>query len=81
MANPQSPEIRLQHVWSVVVDTPDLLLILKALDGRLTEEEDQSAIELGDRLTELRGKALVSASRDGVRLLDVIAEKRSRGHG
>jgi hypothetical protein len=81
MANPQSPEIRLQHVWSVVVDTPDLLLILKALDGRLTEEEDQSAIELGDRLTELRGKALVSASRDGVRLLDVIAEKRSRGNG
>jgi hypothetical protein len=78
MANPQSPEIRLQHVWSVVVETKDLVLILKALGGRLTEEEDQAASDLGDRLTELRGKALLYAARDGERLLDIIAEKRSK---
>jgi hypothetical protein len=81
MANPQSPEIRLQHVWSVVVETKDLVLILKALGGRLTEEEDQAAIDLGDRLTKLRGKALLYAARDGERLLDIIAEKRSKEDG
>jgi hypothetical protein len=82
MATTQVPnEVRLQHVWTVIVDTPDLLLILKALGGRLTEEEDQAAIDLGDRLTELRGRALIIAARDGERLLDVISQKRGEGNG
>jgi hypothetical protein len=79
---PQAPELRLQHVWTLIVDASDFLLILKALGGRLREDEDDAADELGDRLTELRGKALISSSRDGERLIDVIADKREReSHG
>lgn len=43
--------VTLQANWQFQADSVDASLILKALGGRLTEEEKQDAKELGDELT------------------------------
>lgn len=48
------PQLYLKPNWIFELNKFDTLLILKALGGRLTEDEVLKAKELGDRLTELR---------------------------
>lgn len=47
-------DVILAPQWVFRVGARDALLILKALGGRLTEEEDDAALLLCDRLTALR---------------------------
>lgn len=47
-------DVFLEPVWNFRVGPRDALLILKALGGRLGEEDDEPALALCDRLTALR---------------------------
>lgn len=42
--------------WIIDAPPEEMSLILKALGGRLREDEKQHARELGDRITHLRAK-------------------------
>ncbi len=62
----------LEKTWLLELDTEELRLVLKALGGRLIVggEDELEARELGNRITELRGKVLKDVARDGDRLLN-----------
>ena len=58
--------------WSIEVDTEELRLILKALGGRLKEEDINPAKELGDKLTVSRAVSAKSALAQADHLLKMV---------
>jgi len=53
------PDLKSRLVWTIDIENEDLLLILKALGGRMTHEEDLAAArELDRRLSKLRSERL-----------------------
>lgn len=66
-----APELGMHVTWVFKLSKRDSLLVLKALGGRLSEDEVAEAKALGDRLTVLRAndatqyqQALVRAAMD-----------------
>lgn len=67
--------LTLQKTWTIQLTTPELRLVLKALGGRLAEPGDEdatAAAQLGNRLTEIRGKLLKQSEHDGERLEAIV---------
>ena len=62
--------------WTIHLTSDELLLVLKALGGRLKEEEYDAAEVLGDKLSELRAKATQHALNSNDKLLRSLDEKR-----
>ena len=61
--------------WTFTVSNKEMLLILKALGGRLKDdEEDEQAMALGDKLTTLRIKELENVTKQ---LRDALAKEDS----
>lgn len=48
------PQLRMTSAWTIELGTEELRLILKALGGRLKDEDVPLAKELGDTLTNCR---------------------------
>lgn len=61
------PEIALHPLWVFKANKAEALLILKALGGRLSDEEKLQAKELGDVLTKQRASVAEDFMRQLVR--------------
>jgi hypothetical protein len=53
-------ELTVTHTWTVSLSQQELLLILKALGGRLKDEEKTEAAALGEALTRMRAARVKS---------------------
>ena len=62
-------DLHLSYNCTVCVTKSDLLLILKALGGRLKEDEKDRAKELGDQLSLTRAKAVHSMLQENEKLM------------
>lgn len=65
-----SPQTFMRTAWVFELDRRDALLMLKALGGRLSDEEVVQARDLGNRLTIIRA----AAARDALKHLQRAAE-------
>lgn len=67
--------VHVQQTWALYLGTRDMLLILKALGGRLNSEADEEAAEaLGDRLTLLREKSVKEVNHGVMRAAESVRE-------
>lgn len=65
-------DLKLLPTWSLSLENAEMLLVLKALGGRLVKPEDVSAAKaLGDTLTSRRAKQL----RDQATMLEKALEE------
>lgn len=74
------PNLTEQFTWQLTLDNAELLLVLKALGGRLTPDrthELAAARTLGDKLTALRAGRLKSLERTATRLQSVVEPEKS----
>jgi hypothetical protein len=72
-------DIGVRQTWTMVLETEELRLVLKALGGRLKPEEIEAARALGDRMSIQRASATKSALAHADRLLaDVAGATRAR---
>lgn len=55
--------LRLTPIYIFELPQPEMLLVLKALGGRLKPEEQEAAKILGDRLTEQRAAELEQTAK------------------
>jgi hypothetical protein len=63
-------DIQLDQNWRLMLTTPELRLVLKALGGRLQgSQEYEEARHLGDRLTVMRATLTKDMNRHADRLL------------
>lgn len=62
--------LELDPVWTLNLNTNDLRLVLKALGGRLREDDTKDAFDLGERLTEAR----ISVTRSRLKAIDKLEE-------
>ncbi len=60
-----NPQMR----WNVSMDIHELRLVLKSLGGRLSEEEQKSAKDLGDQITRQRVAATKAMLGENDKLL------------
>lgn len=72
------PALTLHKSWTLELTTEELRLVLRALGGRIDDQSIDPIMraqchQLGDRITELRGKVLQATARDGDRLVDAAA--------
>lgn len=58
--------------WTLVVTTPELRLILKALGGRLKPEDIETAEALGDHLTAMRAHITANTMHEVDKLMSNI---------
>jgi hypothetical protein len=73
-----APEVMINPVWTFRVSNRDALIILKALGGRLNNEDEiKQAEELGDRLTILRSKSLQMIVKAAERAEQHVLDKKS----
>ncbi len=52
------PDLILRSHWTINLTTEEFRLIMRALGGRLNEDEIEIAKQLGDDLTKLRSKQM-----------------------
>lgn len=69
-------EMHLRPRWIFELDKRDALLTLKALGGRLSDEEKVLAAELGDRLTLQRAKLARDLLKGLAKAEEAVLEKR-----
>jgi hypothetical protein len=63
----------IQSTWIITLTTEELRLVMKALGGRLSEDEVPLAKELGDNLTRHRGNVIKSSLKTANDLLTAIS--------
>lgn len=69
-------ELSMERTWTLSLSNREIILVMKALGGRITSEpEKNEAMDLGDRLTDLRAKALMVDSKVAERLGEVLTDK------
>ncbi len=75
-----NPECNFVGRWAFVLGPRDSLLVLKALGGRLTTDQDRTDAEaLGDRLT-LLGESSMGTGWPGLqRAADAVRAKSAKG--
>lgn len=66
--------IKLKNEWTLTVDTIELRLILKALGGRLKDDDAVAAKKLGDNLSMSRANATKHAMAEADKLLANLGE-------
>lgn len=66
-------DIGIRSKWIVNLETPEIRLVLRALGGRLRDDDEiAQAKELGDKLTRLRAEASKSLVRQADQALEAI---------
>ena len=68
-------ELSVRPIYQLGLDTSELLLICKALGGRLKEDEVDAAHQLGDRITEIRAGCLRAFDRTAFNLENALKAK------
>lgn len=63
------PELNIKTKWTLDLSTFEMRLILKALGGRLKEEDLKEATELGEKLSALRATMTRTALIENDKLL------------
>lgn len=60
--------------WKLELDNDELLLVLKALGGRLEKDHAREAVELGNRITHLRVARLKAIAANTLHLERALSE-------
>lgn len=68
-------EIKLGQVWDIRLSTAEFRLVLKALGGRLKEEDIEEAKSFGDHMSRMRAHSLKDAAKN----VDNVLEATSLG--
>lgn len=71
-------DISMKSTWTMKLETTELRLVLKALGGRLLNDEILEASKLGDRLTKLRVEATKAAVEMADKTLAKVEEKERK---
>lgn len=78
------PDLKSRAEWNITVNDHDLAVLLKALGGRLANDDERAAAEvLGDKLTEIKAHVLIQQGVSGAILkesLDAKLEGRPADH-
>jgi len=70
-------ELGVTNIWMLTLRQRELMLVLKALGGRLTEAEIDEAAALGDKLTDLR----IAHTKDALQAIDRIEQSIAQRRG
>lgn len=74
----QKPHIDLNIVWNFRLGGRDSVLVLKALRGVLTDEEQDKCVEIANRLTELRAHQAAAFSAQMQKHLANMEKEKNR---
>lgn len=67
-------DLRMLSLYTLELSPPEFLLVLKALGGRLKEEEKAAAKSLGDGLSVQKAKLVTQAGQQNEKLIQNLKE-------